>query len=173
MLVYMTVSSFEHPGITTWKVIDKRWVLFHQVLRRLDLTKFSNSELVCNKITMDEAGYQWDLGKLEDFSDNFCVFGRTNGIGRNGNEITAGYSFIDLDRFLWFMLVRSMWKKHCKFFKNTYIVSGMASRIPLNWIYSSSLNVCTKFLKWPDYSLLQAGRTRSIICVLQNFMTTC
>ena len=64
------------------------------------------------------------LGKPEDVGlDDFWVFCKNDGLGEAGDEISSEDIFIDLNRSLWFVLGRSMWKKHCNFFEeNLYYI---------------------------------------------------
>ena len=39
MLRDMNSGILDHLGITSWKIIDKRWIVFEQVLRGPALTK--------------------------------------------------------------------------------------------------------------------------------------
>ena len=57
------------------------------------------------------------MDELKDVcSEYFWVFCNTNGIGHDGDDITTKDSCIDLDRALWFMMGRSMWKNHHNMF---------------------------------------------------------
>ena len=56
MLQNMTVSVFENLSITTWKVIDQKFIFTDQILNGPSLTKFSNDVLSFKYITRDESG---------------------------------------------------------------------------------------------------------------------
>ena len=40
----------------------------------------------------------------------------TYSFGSDGNEIASKDRCVDLDRGIWLIMVRSMWKKHCNVF---------------------------------------------------------
>ena len=63
MLQKMTVSVFEHLGITTWRGIDQVWMYVEKVLKGTALTKFRNSVLTCKELVRNEYGDQWGLGE--------------------------------------------------------------------------------------------------------------
>ena len=109
----MTVSIFEHLGITTWKDIYQRWMFIENVLKGQDLTKFRNAMLAFKELFRSENGYHWGLGKPEYMcSDYFWELFKTNGLGYNGEDTTAEDRCIELDRSIWFILGKLMQKKH-------------------------------------------------------------
>ena len=109
----MMFSYFDHLGITTCKFIDQGCMFIDQVLKGLDRNKYRNAVLTWKELVRNESGDHWGLGKPEDVcSYYFWTFCNTNGLGRNSDKITAKDRCIYLDISLWFMVVRSMWKKH-------------------------------------------------------------
>ena len=85
----MSVSVFEHLGVTTCKVIDQRWVFIEKVLKMPILTNISTSVIACKYIARDKYGYHWGLGKPEYVClDYFLGLCKTNDIGCNGYGIT-------------------------------------------------------------------------------------
>ena len=108
VLRQITLSVIEQLGSTNWKGTDQLWGFFEQVLKGPDLTKYRNSVLAYKELVRKESGNQWSVAKPEDVaSDNFWVLCKTDGLGSGGYEITAEVRCIDLDRDLWFILVRS------------------------------------------------------------------
>ena len=78
----MTVSVFEHLGITTWKGIYQRWMFIEQVIKGPDLTKFRKAMLAFKGLVRSESGYQWGIDKPEDvWSYDFWEVCKTNGLG--------------------------------------------------------------------------------------------
>ena len=62
--------------------------------------------------------------------DDFWEFFKTNGLGEAGDEITSEERFIDLERALWFIMGRLMYKEHCNMFNgNMYYTMGDIKKI--------------------------------------------
>ena len=77
-------------------------------------------------------------------SDDFLEFCKTGSLGGDGDDITYKCRCIGLDRSIWFMLGRLMWKKHCYVFdENIYYVRNDIQK----YFKMSILKYAGKF--WP------------------------
>ena len=70
----------------------------------------------CKDIAKEDTGNQWTLGgPLNVVPDDFWDLCKVDDLDCNSDVITGKYRCIDLDRSLWFMLVKYMWKNHSVF----------------------------------------------------------
>ena len=109
----LTVRVFEHLNITSWDKIDCRQIYFEQLLRGPDLKHFWSALLSCNEILKEEAGENRTLGNPEDVNpEELWALWKADSLDEDNEKLSGKDLWIDLDQALWFLIYRSMWKKH-------------------------------------------------------------
>ena len=110
---------FEHLEITFPNDVDKRVNYTQRLLRRAALKEYKAVFKKCKEYSKEIARYQWTLVETKNITmEILWTWSKQYGLDDDRDAYLGVDMYINFKKDVWFMLLKSMWKKHQSVFQD-------------------------------------------------------